>query len=127
MTQMDLKVFCLLTCAIIIGYVESVSMPEDDSFQYQLLPSPPQHPHGYHHSHTRRATSRNSDLKDRVFQGYDRTINPDHKVVVTMGFNLMNLHLCPHKQVRLLIISVTRLNKRLYYETAYQLVSFNNV
>lgn len=57
------------------------------------------HHHGPHHNHTRRVPNHLADLKNRILHGYDNNINPDNKVVVQMGWTLLDVHLCSHKQV----------------------------
>ena len=57
---------------------------------------------GPHQHVTRNHYSVRSDVKDQVLNGYDKSMNPDHKVEVTMGFNLEDVHLCGHKEVNCL-------------------------
>ena len=45
------------------------------------------------------AASKLSVLRSSVFHGYDRLVMPDTPVQVEFGVNILNLHLCPHKQV----------------------------
>ena len=62
-----------------------------------------EHGSGGPHQHgTRNHQSIRSDVKDQVLKGYDKSMNPDHKVEVTMGFNLEDVHLCGHKEVNCL-------------------------
>ena len=62
-----------------------------------------EHGSGGPHQHgTRNHQSIRSDVKDQVLKGYDKSMNPDHKVEVTMGFNLEDVHLCGHKEVNFL-------------------------
>ena len=49
--------------------------------------------------HDRRVRSEISDLKQFVFKGYDKTVKPDDQVKVNVGFQILDLRLCPHKQV----------------------------
>ena len=81
----------LLSYVFAIVAIAAVLLPEDDGSH--------EHHHGRHHKHGRRVPSKLADLKDRILHGYDNVVNPDHKVVVTMGFNLLDIHLCAHKQV----------------------------
>ena len=62
-----------------------------------------EHGSGGPHQHgTRNHQSIRSDVKDQVLNGYDKSMNPDHKVEVTMGINLEDVHLCGHKEVNCL-------------------------
>ena len=54
---------------------------------------------GPHQQWTRNHQSMRSDVKDQVLKGYDKSMNPDHKVEVTLGMNLEDVHLCGHKEV----------------------------
>jgi hypothetical protein len=45
------------------------------------------------------AFSKLSALRQSIFLGYDRHVLPDEPVKVKFGFNLLNLDVCPHKQV----------------------------
>ena len=59
--------------------------------------------HHRHHNRTRRVPSQLADMKDHIFHGYDASVNSDSQVVVKTGFTLLDLHLCGHKQVRVLL------------------------
>jgi hypothetical protein len=45
------------------------------------------------------ALTKLSALRQSVFLGYDKLVKPDEPVQVKFGVNLLNLDLCPHKQV----------------------------
>ena len=49
----------------------------------------------------RRVESKISDLKHLIFKGYDKTVKPDEQVKVNVGFQILDLSLCAHKQVYL--------------------------
>ena len=49
--------------------------------------------------HDRRVESKISDLKHLIFKGYDKTVKPDEQVKVNVGFQILDLRLCAHKQV----------------------------
>ena len=57
------------------------------------------HQHFRRNSSSRRVESKLSNLKDRIFKGYDKEVKPDHQVKLELGMELLDLHLCPHKQV----------------------------
>ena len=46
------------------------------------------------------ATSKMSVLRSSVFHGYDKLVMPDSPMEVKFGITILNLHLCPHKQVQ---------------------------
>ena len=70
-----------------------------------------EHGSGGPHQHgTRNHQSIRSDVKDQVLNGYDKSMNPDHKVEVTMGMNLEDVHLCGHKEVNCLNRTWLQLN-----------------
>jgi hypothetical protein len=43
--------------------------------------------------------SKTSALRQAIFYGYDPLVKPDEKITVKFGISLLNLELCPHKQV----------------------------
>ena len=45
------------------------------------------------------AISKLSALRQSVFLGYDKLVLPDEPVKVRFGFTLLNIDVCPHKQV----------------------------
>lgn len=45
------------------------------------------------------AISKLSALRQSLFLGYDKLVKPDDPVQVHFGVNLLNLDICPHKQV----------------------------
>ncbi len=45
------------------------------------------------------ALSKLSALRQSLFLGYDKLVKPDDQVTVHFGVNLLNLDICPHKQV----------------------------
>ena len=52
------------------------------------------------------ATSNLSTLRASLFHSYDKLVMPDEPVKVKFGFTLLNLDICPHKQVpKVLIIN----------------------
>ena len=45
--------------------------------------------------------SKQSLLRQTVFEGYDNLVKPDETISVYVGLSLLNLETCPHKQVSL--------------------------
>ena len=50
------------------------------------------------------ALSTLSALRQSVFLSYDKLVKPEEPVSVQFGMNLLNLDLCPHKQVCLKVL-----------------------
>ena len=43
--------------------------------------------------------SKLSALRQNIFHGYDNLVKPDDQVIAMLGITLLNLEICPHKQV----------------------------
>ena len=69
------------------------------------------HRHRHHNNPTRRVPNHLADLKDHILHGYDSSVKPDQKVIVQLGWTLLDVHLCAHKQVRTNILVI--------YDTKY--------
>ena len=52
--------------------------------------------------------SKLSLLRQTVFEGYDNLVKPDETVTVKFGISLLNLETCPHKQVSLKKITMSK-------------------
>ena len=53
------------------------------------------------------ATSNLSTLRASLFHSYDKLVMPDSLVKVQLGMTLLNVDVCPHKQVvKLVILSI---------------------
>jgi hypothetical protein len=49
--------------------------------------------------------SKLSALRQSIFANYDHLVKPDEQVTVRFGIGLLNLEICPHKQVNTFLIS----------------------
>jgi hypothetical protein len=43
--------------------------------------------------------SKTSALRQSIFADYDHLVKPDEQVTVKLGISILNLEICPHKQV----------------------------
>jgi len=69
------------------------------------------------------AVSKLSALRQSLFLGYDKLVKPDDPVKVHFGVNLLNLDICPHKQVWHLYNS-SYFNSICYYCLEMYILSF---
>ena len=65
--------------------------------------------------------SKQSLLRQTVFEGYDNLVKPDETITVKFGVTLLNLEACPHKQVSQLTVK----DKDLSYQHHLREILFN--